>query len=1054
MKIQKVEIQAFRAFDKVENGTFDFSTKSNEVADFISIFAPNGFGKTSFYDAVEWGYTNRISRFDRKKGFSAELAKSERTYLAENLNKKEQWIIRNRLSKLDEGFVKVYTNSSVNPILNFVPKVKKGEPDYKFEKQKPRKNTSYFHEVLLSQEWIDAFLKEDNAATRYDKFIQSFGDVDLDKKYRTVVELIRINQEKLKGINEQLKGFQLKLKLDFDNELLSKINSAIDEFNIKGENLPKVDAHFTEKEVLYLANQISERQYDLKVEINRLEGNREKVNQILSGKTNEQLSAESYFETRKQLAEQSAQLEKLRAQKGLLKERNNQRTLLSDLEKELIEKLEEDKHLAELMKAFPSFVSLREKISEEQQNIESNKVEVADFKAALGDIIKSIDTLNANKTTKQTGYQKLSDRLKQLPGSLQKLSELKEELESTTESTEKRVDDLEKTKESISEQESNALALSAFKSNIEDNVLPTQEHEYYEQYREFNAALSTANDELKEVQENLEKTQDRLSETDSMNQELKEFIGQGATIVNRNQSSNCPLCQHEYESFTVLTEKISNNPLLGNRINELLEQKRKLEVEKSRLKRLIEEKKGKLLIKLNDELEKQDATLKTLIEQRDSISRSINELDDKKRLFNDQIKENLEKLGLSDYPSKDFETRLKTETEVAKSALDEVIDSQEKSSVKQNKLQEKIQVQEDQIKRSEEKIESYKNQPEYLIFISFQKNRLMNEFPSKDDLEFFKKMLRLKSKKIREKLTELKTVLENLNEKLKGIRKDDIETSIAESESKREAIRTKVFAFENLVESFLDIFLSNLSQEELLKTLENEKEKILTTTKLVENKITDLGKIDGYRENVIPFLEFQESQRKKSNLEAEKRFLTKVVSKELEQERIQISKFIHQQVESFFYQDLINTLYRKIDPHPSYKKISFKCDFSSTAKPLLNIFVSDDIQSTIVPTLYFSTAQLNILSLSIFLAKALNVRNDKGEPVDCIFIDDPIQSMDSINILSTIDLFRSIVVNLGKQIILSTHDENFQNLLKKKIPADLFSAKYFELETFGKVKEQ
>ena len=47
MKIQKVEIQAFRAYGKVENGTFDFSTKSNAIADFISIYAPNGFGKTS-----------------------------------------------------------------------------------------------------------------------------------------------------------------------------------------------------------------------------------------------------------------------------------------------------------------------------------------------------------------------------------------------------------------------------------------------------------------------------------------------------------------------------------------------------------------------------------------------------------------------------------------------------------------------------------------------------------------------------------------------------------------------------------------------------------------------------------------------------------------------------------------------------------------------------------------------------------------------------------------------------------------------------------------------
>lgn len=87
-----------------------------------------------------------------------------------------------------------------------------------------------------------------------------------------------------------------------------------------------------------------------------------------------------------------------------------------------------------------------------------------------------------------------------------------------------------------------------------------------------------------------------------------------------------------------------------------------------------------------------------------------------------------------------------------------------------------------------------------------------------------------------------------------------------------------------------------------------------------------------------------------------------------------------------------------------------------------------------------------------FLAKALNAKDDSGNSIDCIFVDDPIQSMDSINILSTIDLLRSIVVNQKKQIILSTHDENFHNLLKKKIPASLFKAKYLELETFGKLR--
>lgn len=49
----------------------------------------------------------------------------------------------------------------------------------------------------------------------------------------------------------------------------------------------------------------------------------------------------------------------------------------------------------------------------------------------------------------------------------------------------------------------------------------------------------------------------------------------------------------------------------------------------------------------------------------------------------------------------------------------------------------------------------------------------------------------------------------------------------------------------------------------------------------------------------------------------------------------------------------------------------------------------------IIPNLYFSQAQLNILILCIFLAKALNAKDDKGNSIDCIFVDDPIQSMDS-----------------------------------------------------------
>lgn len=64
------------------------------------------------------------------------------------------------------------------------------------------------------------------------------------------------------------------------------------------------------------------------------------------------------------------------------------------------------------------------------------------------------------------------------------------------------------------------------------------------------------------------------------------------------------------------------------------------------------------------------------------------------------------------------------------------------------------------------------------------------------------------------------------------------------------------------------------------------------------------------------------------------------------------------------------------------------------------------------PILYFSAAQVNILSLSIFLAGALD-----------------------------------------RQVIISTHDERFYKLVSRKIDPQYFNSKFFELGTFGQIKK-
>ena len=160
---------------------------------------------------------------------------------------------------------------------------------------------------------------------------------------------------------------------------------------------------------------------------------------------------------------------------------------------------------------------------------------------------------------------------------------------------------------------------------------------------------------------------------------------------------------------------------------------------------------------------------------------------------------------------------------------------------------------------------------------------------------------------------------------------------------------------------------------------------------------------------------------------------------------------LKERVEEFFFTDLINAIYSKIDSHPSFKTVQFIADFESSDKPGLSIVLQGEKGDIISPMLYFSAAQLNILSLSVFLSNALHATDKFGTPLDVILIDDPIQSMDSINVLATIDLFRNVSERFNKQIIISTHDENFFGLLKRKIPTDVFNSKFLQLESFGVV---
>ncbi|MCC0738855.1 AAA family ATPase [Clostridioides sp. ZZV14-5902] len=134
------------------------------------------------------------------------------------------------------------------------------------------------------------------------------------------------------------------------------------------------------------------------------------------------------------------------------------------------------------------------------------------------------------------------------------------------------------------------------------------------------------------------------------------------------------------------------------------------------------------------------------------------------------------------------------------------------------------------------------------------------------------------------------------------------------------------------------------------------------------------------------------------------------------------------------YSELGNYIYKSISPHPFFNQFQFTDMQGGKEVTLLG---KENINLSHI----FSNAQVNILALSIFLGIGLI---DNKIKINQLFIDDPIQSMDDLNILAFIDIIRTITLSkkINKNLIISTHDDNFADLLKIK----LRNTKYKEIK--------
>lgn len=117
-------------------------------------------------------------------------------------------------------------------------------------------------------------------------------------------------------------------------------------------------------------------------------------------------------------------------------------------------------------------------------------------------------------------------------------------------------------------------------------------------------------------------------------------------------------------------------------------------------------------------------------------------------------------------------------------------------------------------------------------------------------------------------------------------------------------------------------------------------------------------------------------------------------------------------------QECLTALY----PHSHLDRVDFAPDSGS-------ILLSDRLlQQAVVPDLYTSTGQLNVLALAVFIGVALRQRL---AALNFLLLDEPVQNLDDVHFLAFITLIKRVA--LLRQVIFSTADSNIADLFSRQM---------------------
>ncbi|SDE06977.1 DNA repair exonuclease SbcCD ATPase subunit [Paenibacillus sp. UNCCL117] len=918
--ISRMSIDHFRGYRNKQ--IFDLTKGSN----FTVLSGSNGYGKTSFFDAIEWVFTGKLFRYEEPNEEKSKSHFINYQPFEKPAEVKVELQTRSATFILTRQAVNFDGASDYGPNKSFLSLTSSDGKRY-YEQEAVDK----LNDLLISEEWRDK-LDFPSVFTQFhlltqDKLKHFIQGLKGPARYNQISNLLGTSRFKEYGLTyKQIKN-DISQKMEKIEKVISDTTTKINFLNnrINTDQLTNFDGH--SKFELFLQSSIENYNYN--------------INQVNLDKINWNINAND-VSTLNELSKQISS--------RVLTSINDLNIRKNKISNEIrnAEEVYSNKDLFYLNQKKVEILEILIPLQIEERNLESiirNWNSYADYSNQETEINTRISTY----TSQIEQYSSDIDKLKGISNLISEFmaSPLKVNNINFQNSIQKIESSLIKLQNSIG-----IYNISPKIINFHDLLLSLQNNNIEESIEKFTSEIESINKQKQEVSNELSNIKLLINSMLDTEEDYKNVLNLTRDYIlkqhlhNDKTETDCPVCNSTFQKdllLNILNEKISsNNPqIIENiKIQENLEQKVKV----------IEDKFTKLINSFNEQLI------------------NYNEFYREKYTITSELVNKFEK---------------------------ELFSLRNQKDELRNKLK-NLQEQQDEIRKIIDLLRLPDNSNELLQYVNQRLKEIKNITNSYKDLDI---------EVSQETLDKCKILINNLEQKLSNS------------------------GFGNF-DPELKMYIARQTEE--VKLLVD----VISNLELLSDKFT---KQQETLNNNKDYLELQNLKQTlnehNSKYQEEKKILIQVdnimdaVDKLVEEMNNQI---LHDN------EELINNIYKRIYPHPFFTNIKLELTTNNQGNNTLQIkcFKDDNSQLEVNPTFTFSTAQMNVVAISIFLALALR---QQCTNLRTILLDDPIQSMDDINILSFIDILRSMSSDhsfsgsFNKQMILSTHDEKIYRLLNKKL---------------------